>query len=288
MKLPPSLTVNASSANGLGSCTLEQIGFTGLTNERQFFHFDSDVAESFTPRIRRAETPPPIAADADSDEVVAALETLPGLAGNVKLDGAAGGWVVTFVGGSGRDRRPDADRRPLISSRTSGSKSPAKAAASTSRPAATTPKRPSKRASRRVQTLLLPAEPEPRTQRRRDDLEGPGLAPGTRINIGLQLLHDHRHGRRSANRSNGAIPDGRALQRQREGSPGSRDRIAARASVRATSSSTPPASSTPTRTYRIAFVGALAGTDRRSRPPRHLTGSAPAPRSARADRPEDL
>ena len=97
VKFPPSLTLNASSANGLGSCSLQQIGYTGLTNERQFFHFDPDIAESFTLEFG-GETTPPIVADADSGEVRAALESLPGLAGNVKLDGAAGGWGVTFVG----------------------------------------------------------------------------------------------------------------------------------------------------------------------------------------------
>ena len=74
-----------------------QIGYHGLSDERQFFHFDSDFAESFSLGFGGATTAP-LPASRQLNEVAAALESLPGLAGNVKLDGAPGGWVVTFVG----------------------------------------------------------------------------------------------------------------------------------------------------------------------------------------------
>ena len=38
--LPAGLTVNRSSANGLGSCSAAQIGFTELSNERQLIRYD--------------------------------------------------------------------------------------------------------------------------------------------------------------------------------------------------------------------------------------------------------
>ena len=98
LKLPPSLTVNASSANGLGACTPEQIGLLSPTDERQYFHFDSDVAKSFSLSYGGQSTAA-IPAAAGAAVVADALETLPGLAGNVKVDGAPGAWIVTFVGG---------------------------------------------------------------------------------------------------------------------------------------------------------------------------------------------
>ena len=112
--LPPGLTVNPSSANGLGSCSSAQAGYLGTSNERQLIRYDMPpvtVSGSFVVSRGGASTAP-ISATADRAEVTQAIETLPGLAGNVQLRGAPGGWIVTFVGALAGDRRaPDGRHR---------------------------------------------------------------------------------------------------------------------------------------------------------------------------------
>ena len=98
--LPPGLTINPSSANGLAACTPGQIGYTGRSNERQLLRYDLPpltVSGSFVVEYGGQSTAP-ISATAKRDEVAAAIETLPGLAGNIEVSGAPGGWIVTFVG----------------------------------------------------------------------------------------------------------------------------------------------------------------------------------------------
>jgi hypothetical protein len=98
--LPAGLTVNPSSANGLGSCTAAQIGFTELSNERQLLRYDlppGRFSGSFIVTFKGQSTAP-IAATASRSEVTQALETIPGLAGNVSVSGSQGGWIVELTG----------------------------------------------------------------------------------------------------------------------------------------------------------------------------------------------
>ncbi len=98
--LPPGLTINPSSANGLDVCSPEQIGFEGQINQRQILRIDMPpkaFSGKFTVAFGGQETAP-IPATATRPEVTQALETLPGLAGNVNLAGAQGSWIVDFSG----------------------------------------------------------------------------------------------------------------------------------------------------------------------------------------------
>ncbi len=98
--LPAGLTVNPSAANGLGSCTAAQIGFTELSNERQLIRYDlppGRFSGSFIVSFKGQSTAP-IAATASRSEVTQALEAIPGLAGNVSVRGSQGGWIVELTG----------------------------------------------------------------------------------------------------------------------------------------------------------------------------------------------
>ena len=98
--LPEGLTVNSSSANGLGSCSAAQIGFTELSNERQLIRYDlppGRFSGSFIVTFKGQSTAP-IAATASRSEVTQAIETIPGLAGNVSVRGSQGGWIVELIG----------------------------------------------------------------------------------------------------------------------------------------------------------------------------------------------
>lgn len=98
--LPAALDLNPSAANGLGACTPEQAGLSGISGERQLLRYDMppvNFSGSFTVTHEGAATAP-IRANASRNTVKAALETLPGLAGNVSLSGAQGGWIVSFTG----------------------------------------------------------------------------------------------------------------------------------------------------------------------------------------------
>jgi hypothetical protein len=97
--LPAGLTVNPSAANGLGSCTAGQIGFTELSNERQLIRYDlppGRFSGSFIVSFKGQSTAP-IAATASRSEVAQALEAIPGLAGNVSVRGSQGGWIVELT-----------------------------------------------------------------------------------------------------------------------------------------------------------------------------------------------
>ncbi len=95
--LPPTLTVNPSSANGRGSCSVSQVGYLGQGPEKQTFTYERGVTESFTLSFRGSSTGR-IPGEATQAQVLAALQGLPGLAGNVSVKGAPGGWTVTFGG----------------------------------------------------------------------------------------------------------------------------------------------------------------------------------------------
>ena len=98
--LPPGLTVNPSSANGLGVCSPEQIGYAGAINQRQILRYDlppKAFSGTFTVAYGGNETVP-IDATATRAEVTQAIETLPGLGGNISVSGAQGSWIVGFIG----------------------------------------------------------------------------------------------------------------------------------------------------------------------------------------------
>jgi hypothetical protein len=98
--LPAGLALNPAAANGLGTCSPEQIGLAAAANERQLLRYDlPPVNFSGTFTVTYAgHTTAPIPATAARAQVAAALETLPGLAGNLSVSGAKGGWIVAFTG----------------------------------------------------------------------------------------------------------------------------------------------------------------------------------------------
>ncbi len=96
----PGLSPNPAAAGGLGACSPGQIGLTGVANERQLLRYDLppvSFSGSFTVSFGGKSTAQ-ISATANAAQVRAAIETLPGLAGNVSLRGAQGGWLVSFSG----------------------------------------------------------------------------------------------------------------------------------------------------------------------------------------------
>ena len=98
--LPPGLTINPALANGLGACSTEQIGYAGPASERQLLRYGlppGNYSGSFTVSYAGQSTAQ-IAATASRAELTAALEGLPGLAGNISLSGAQGGWMINFGG----------------------------------------------------------------------------------------------------------------------------------------------------------------------------------------------
>jgi hypothetical protein len=108
LTLPPGLTVNPAAAGGLGACTPAQIGWTGVASERQLLRYDLppvNFSGTFTVSFAGQSTAP-VSATASAAEVRAAIETLPGLGGNVAVGGARGGWVVSFTGALAGTRVP--------------------------------------------------------------------------------------------------------------------------------------------------------------------------------------
>jgi hypothetical protein len=98
--LPAGLAVNPAAAGGLGACSPGQIGLMAPTNARQLLRYDLppvNFSGTFTVSSG-GHTTAPIPATATRTVVAAALETLPGLAGNVVVGGARGGWIVSFTG----------------------------------------------------------------------------------------------------------------------------------------------------------------------------------------------
>jgi hypothetical protein len=98
--LPAGLDINPSAAGGLGTCSPAQIGLLSASNERQLLRYDLppvNFSGTFTVEFGGHVTAP-ISATAGSGQVAAALEALPGLAANVSVGGAPGGWIVSFTG----------------------------------------------------------------------------------------------------------------------------------------------------------------------------------------------
>ncbi len=106
--LPAGLAVNPAAAGGLGACSPGQIGLLAPTNARQLLRYDLppvNFSGTFTVAYGGNSTGP-IPATASREVVAAALEALPGLAGNVAVSGAKGGWVITFTGALGGSAVP--------------------------------------------------------------------------------------------------------------------------------------------------------------------------------------
>ncbi len=97
VELPPGLTINSAAANGLGACQLDQVGYLAPRGERQVLRYDRRATNTFTVSYGGATTAP-ISGHAPREAVTQALETLPGLAGNIRLEGSRGGWIVIFQG----------------------------------------------------------------------------------------------------------------------------------------------------------------------------------------------
>jgi hypothetical protein len=94
--LPKGVVLNASVADGLGSCSEEEVGLD--SDERQLLDYNSHgapVALSFG-----GATAPVLPQRATAGEVRSALEGLPGIgSGNVAVSGRVGGpWTVDFQG----------------------------------------------------------------------------------------------------------------------------------------------------------------------------------------------
>ena len=100
--LPQGFSLNASGADGLGSCTPGQIGLD--RNERQTVDMNAHGAPASL--SFEGHSTPVLPAMASAGEVQGALEALPNIgAGNVAVSGRPGGpWTVDFGGAlAGRD-----------------------------------------------------------------------------------------------------------------------------------------------------------------------------------------
>jgi hypothetical protein len=102
VELPKEISLNASTADGLESCSKEQIGFDN--NERQLVDWDGHGAPVSLSLDGQKTSELPQRATAQ--KVQAALEGLPAVgAGNVSVSGRLGGpWIVDFRGAlAGKD-----------------------------------------------------------------------------------------------------------------------------------------------------------------------------------------
>jgi hypothetical protein len=103
--LPQGFSLNASAADGLGSCSEEQIGLD--RNERQIVDIGAHgapVSLSF-----RRQSTPVLPNWASAEEVQSALEALPNIGpGDISVSGRVGGpWIVDFRGSfAGQDVPP--------------------------------------------------------------------------------------------------------------------------------------------------------------------------------------
>lgn len=97
LTLPQGMSVSPSAAAGQGACDLTQIGYEGRAGEQQLLSYGLARAGSFTVSYGGQSTAP-IAARGSAGAVQTALESLPGLAGNVSVSGSPGNWIVTFTG----------------------------------------------------------------------------------------------------------------------------------------------------------------------------------------------
>jgi hypothetical protein len=267
VNLPDGLVVNPAGANGLGACTLQQIGYNGLSNERQLLRYDLPRANSFTVGFGGRDTAP-ISATAKSAVVAQAIETLPGLAGNVAVNGGPGSWTVAFVGALGGTDVPllnasATDNRALSVDVTGegGGFNLSSGGASTlltfnaSFPAGTTFIQQPKNLSRSYNVGEL--------------IEGPGIAPGTKIIAGfldnfIEISQPTTEAKAGVQLKGQLQPDlsAAALQIALEGIPtlGSGNVLVA------------DTESGSTHSYEVLFVRDLAGAERSLTATSSLTG----------------
>ena len=183
--LPPSLTVNASSANGLGACTPEQIGLLSPTNERQFFHFDSDVAKSFSLSYGGQSTAAIPAPPAPPWSPMRS-KRFPGWPATSKSTAPPERWIVTFVGGLAGTDVPE-----LIAEITYLA---APAVGSDRRRRRLQPSGRRQRHRSRIQGELPPGQvfifPQSPSHELRagETIVGPGIAPGTKITLANSFI----------------------------------------------------------------------------------------------------
>ncbi len=255
MVLPPGLTVNASSANGLGSCTPEQIGYAGPSNERQFTHYELPLTNSFTLSYG-GESTPTLDATAPRPVVEEAIEALPGLAGNVRLTGIPGGWTVTFIGDLAGSVVPeelsgDTTNNAAQLVEVTGEDGGFNLHTTTGDTGATFETSYAKDAA-----LIFIGTPS-RPLQNGDPIEGPGIAPGTKITnyfgSGMFISKPTTSAQVSV-KLKAELPFNANAERIQEGLAGVPG-FAGNVSVKA-------AGSTPfTRSFRVVFAGTLAGTE---------------------------
>ena len=195
--------------------------------------------------------------------VADALETLPGLAGNVKVDGAPGAWIVTFVGGLAGTDVPELiaeityspHQRLEVTGEGGGFNLQAggkdtEAAFKASFPPG--------------QVFIFPQSPS-HELRAGETIVGPGIAPGTKITLAnsfITIIDTPTIAETQNGTFRTVVPynaTGKEVQEALESLPsiGPGNVLVHDAGIVDT-----------THSYRILFIGSLAGVGRRSRPPR--------------------
>ena len=178
VSLPSDLTINSAAANGLGACTPEQIGYLGLRGEHQILRYPRPGTATFTVS-RGGETTAPISSIADNAEVTAALETLPGLAGKIRVEGGNGGWVVIFTGDLAGQDVPELSGE-ITDNRTETVAVTGTGGAYNLESGGSITGSEFKASFELGSTFVQAANPT-RTPKPGEALEGPGIAPGTVI-----------------------------------------------------------------------------------------------------------